>query len=96
MYIHTSSASAYWSFLQFLLFCLCSCLAINRNQYLRNATRMVSEFSREIHWSPEMFPIPPLYYLWYCSQIAPKVIKSTVFDKMGRSSKEEASLTLVS
>ena len=31
-----------------------------------------------------------------CSQIAPKVIKSTVFDKMGRSSKEEASLTLVS
>ena len=29
-------------------------------------------------------------------QIAPKVIKSTVFDKMGRSSKEEASLTPVS
>ena len=30
------------------------------------------------------------------SQIAPKVIKSTVFDKMGRSNKGEASLTPVS
>ena len=45
MYIHTSSASAYCSFLQFPLLCLSSWLAINRNQYLRNATRMVSEFS---------------------------------------------------
>ena len=62
MYIQDSSASAYCSFLHFLLFCLCIWLAINRNQYLRNATRMVSEFSRAIHWSPEMFPIPPLYH----------------------------------
>ena len=46
MYIQTSSASAYCSFLHFLLFCLCIWLAINRNQYLRNATRMVLEFSQ--------------------------------------------------
>ncbi len=67
MYIQTSSASAYCSFLHFLLIYLCSWLAINRNQHLRNATRMVSEFPWAIHWSPELFPIPSLYYLCcYC------------------------------
>ena len=63
IYIQTSSASAYCSFLHFLLIYLCSWLAINPNEHLRNATRMVSEFPRAIHWSPELFPIPSLYYL---------------------------------
>ena len=53
--------------------CLCIWLAIHRNHHLRNATRMVSEFFRAIHWSPVMFPIPPLYYLWLDSLASPGI-----------------------